>query len=426
MTTQTAESALRVENESLTGSGTASEARYVARQPIFDLRGRVHGYELLFRSGPVGGFSGDLDSATRQMLDNTVLFGLEKLSGNVLSFVNCTREALVGEFVKVLSPNQVVLEILENIEPDEELIHALKKQKAHGFRLALDDFLWKPELQPFVELADYIKVDLLQSGPLERRELFRRLAGRPVALLAEKVESMEDYHLTCSEGFRFFQGYYFCRPTLLENHKVPENRISQLELLATLQQSGFDVHRITRMVKRDAGITYRLLRLINSPMYGLQKEIGSVETALITVGESTFRRIVMLAVASELNAGGTGEILKMALVRARFCERAAGDFGLDANEQYLVGMFSVLPTMLRVPMESAIESLPLGNEIRSALMGDQCAERCALDWVEGVEQGDWRRCDAITRESNVAGSKLLEAYEAATQWAAALLSSAGV
>ncbi len=424
--TQPAELECNVESALSTNAEAVTDARYVARQPIFDQRGRVHGYELLFRQGPLGGFSGESDTATRMMLDNAVLFGVEKLSGNALSFVNCTREALVGRLVEVLSPHHVVLEILETIEPDAELIHALKKLKGLGFRLALDDFIWKPELQPLVELADYIKVDLLQSGPRERKELFRLLAGgnRPVAMLAEKVESMEEYHQACSEGFRFFQGYYFCRPTLIESRKVPENRISQLELLASLQENDYDPHRIAHQVKRDAGITYRLLRLINSPIYALQKEIGSVETALITVGELTFRRIVMLAVASELNAGGNEEVLRMALIRARFCERASSEFDLDPNEQYLAGMFSMLPTMLRVPMESAISILPLRNEIRSALVGEDIAERGPLNWVEAVETGDWTGCDAIASACGAESARLLEAHEAAQQWASALLSSA--
>jgi c-di-GMP-related signal transduction protein len=401
------------------------DARFVARQPIFDLRTRVHGYELLFRSGPTTAFSGDGDTATRLMLDNTVLFGMEQLAGSALSFVNCTREALVSQLVEVLPPNLAVLEILEFLEPEPVLIQALKKLKARGFRLALDDFAWRPELLPFVELADYIKVDFMQSGRRERAELKRRLGGRPLAMIAEKVETLDDYHIACEEGFSFFQGYYFCRPTLIENRAVPRNRITQLELLVALQESQYDVPRITQMVMRDPAITYRLLRLINSSVYAVQKEIRSVKAALITVGEKAFRNIVTLAITSELNAGGTAEVLRMAFVRARFCERASEVFNLDPNEQYLVGMFSLLPAMLNVSMEKILAALPLRNEIRAALMGEQAPERCPLAWMEAMEQGNWKHCDDIAERNDLDQRLLLEIAEEARKWAQSTLSFAG-
>jgi len=158
--------------------------RYVARQPIMDLRGRVHGYELLFRAGPEAAFRGDGDMATRTMLDNSVIFGLEKLTGGLPAFVNCTRESLVGEMVHVLPSGMTVLEILEDIEPTPELIDACRKLKSEGFRLALDDFIWKPGLEALVQMADYVKVDFIQTGILERQVLLRKLQGVTVALVA--------------------------------------------------------------------------------------------------------------------------------------------------------------------------------------------------------------------------------------------------
>lgn len=399
----------------------AGHARFVARQPIFDLRGRVHAYELLFRSGPANSFSGDGDAATRQMLDNAVLFGVENLSGGVLSFVNCTREALVHSFVEVLPPGLAVLEILETLEPEAELIDALKRLKAHGFRLALDDFIWRPELAPLVELADYIKVDFMQSGPRERKQLKHHLGGRPIALLAEKVETMDDYHRACSEGFTFFQGYYFCRPTVLKNKEIPANRLSQIELLAALQQKEFDLHRVTRMVMRDTAITFRLLRLVNSPAYAIRNEIRSVENALVTVGEKAFRRIVTLAIACELNSGGSEEALRVAFARAHFCGNASRLFKLDSDEQYLAGLFSLLPAMLKVPMETTLATLPLRQEIRAALLGSDVPERYPLAWIEAIEQGDWSLCDRIASLCNVEQSLLVDLSGEATRWADTIL-----
>ncbi|MGB7265431.1 MAG: EAL domain-containing protein, partial [Terracidiphilus sp.] len=298
------------------GSCSACEAeaesgiRYVARQPILDLRGKVHAYELLFRNGHEDAFRSNSDSATRIMLDNTVLFGLGRLTSGLPAFVNCTEEALTGNLVQVLPPGMTVLEVLEDIEPTAAVIDACRRLKAAGFRLALDDFAWKPGLQPLVELADYIKVDFAAMDRKERRELLGRLCGVTVALIAEKVETQEEFAEARDEGFTLIQGYYFCRPVLMENRKVPANRLSHVEILRVLQAESIDLNRLTRLVKRDASLTYRLLRLINSPVCAMQQEVRSVQAALIAVGEDAFRRMATLAIASELNEGQPMELLR--------------------------------------------------------------------------------------------------------------------
>jgi EAL and modified HD-GYP domain-containing signal transduction protein len=403
----------------------AGAMRYVARQPIMDLRGRVHGYELLFRAGREAAFRGDGDFATRQMLDNSVLFGLEKLTGGLPAFVNCTRESLVGEMVHVLPSGMTVLEILEDLEPTPELIAACRKLKSEGFRLALDDFTWKPELEPLVQMADYIKVDFIQTGFTERQSMIRQLGGAHVALVAEKIETQEEYNQACQEGFTLFQGYYFCRPALIESHKIPENSLSHIEIMQHLRGQTLDVRKLTTLLKRDPSLTYRLLRLVNSPMCAMRQEVRSIQAALLAVGEDTFRRVAMLAVASELNSGQPAEILRMAFVRGRFCELAAGIGELDSTEQYLLGLLSLLPAMLRLPMEQLAPSLPLRDEIREALLGKDTAERVLLHWLESHEYGDWEACDQVAHAHRLDQEFLVACYAEALLWAEAGISSAG-
>jgi EAL and modified HD-GYP domain-containing signal transduction protein len=395
----------------------AGGLRYVARQPILDLRGGVHGYELLFRAAPEAAFRGDGDLATRTMLDNTVMFGLEKLTGGLPAFVNCTREALTEDLVHVLPPGRTVLEILETLEPTPDLVDACRKLKSAGFRLALDDFIWHEKFAPLVELADYIKVDFSLTGAAERKLLLQRLRGLSVALLAEKVETQEEYKQACAEGFTLFQGYYFCRPTLLENRKVPANRLSQFEILQMMRSDSLDLRELTRVVKREASLTYRLLRLVNSPMCPMRQEVNSIEAALLAVGEDSFRRIATLAITSELNGDQPQEILRMTFVRARFCELAAERFGMDPTEQYLVGVVSLLPAMLRVPMQELTPALPLRNAIRLALEGAQNAERKLLAWVECHERADWDACDEVVRANRLNQDLLMSCYAEAMVWA---------
>ncbi len=391
--------------------------RYVARQPIMDKRGSVRAYELLFRAGPEAGYRGDGDLATRTMLDNTVLFGLDKLTGGLPAFVNCTRESLTEELVNVLPPGLTVLEILETLEPTPELIAACRRLKGLGFRLALDDFIWKPKFEPLIELADYIKVDLLLSGPAERSQLMERLKGVKVALLAEKVETQEQYKQACDEGFTLFQGYYFCRPVLMQNRKVPANRLWQLEILQMMRSDWLDLRALTSLVKRDPSLTYRLLRLVNSPMCAIRQEVSSIQSALLAVGEEAFRRIATLAITSELNGNQPIEILRMAFVRGRFCEKAARLCDLDETEQYLLGILSLLPAMLRIPMAELTPALPLRKEIRQALECTSSAERSLLGWLEFHERGDWSACGQAAEEKGLDEVELLRIYADAVLWA---------
>ncbi len=376
--------------------------------------------------GPKTAFRGDGDHATRTMLDNMVIFGLDKLTGGVPAFVNCTQESLIDERVRILSSGMTVLEILENLEPTPELIAACRKLKTSGFRLALDDFTWKPGFDPLVEMADYIKVDFLHTSAPERKNLLLRLRGVTVALVAEKIESQKEYKLACEEGFTLFQGYYFCRPMLLQNRKIPANRLSHIEILQALRSEVLDLHKLTKLLKRDASLTYRLLRLVNSPMCAIRQEVSSIQAALLAVGEDTFRHIAMLAIASEFNAGQPAEILRIAFVRGRFCELAAAGYALDPTEQFLLGMMSLLPAMLRLPMEELAPALPLRMEIRAALQGKANFERILLQWLESHEQGDWEMCDAIIRKNCLNADNVVLCYGEALVWAdAALQSTAG-
>ena len=391
--------------------------RYLARQPILDQHGRVRAYELLFReSGTRSTFTGDGEQASRTMLDNTLLFGLEQLTDGLPAFINCTAETLTSSFVSVLPTDKVVLEILEDVEPTQELIAACQELKAAGFRFALDDFLWRPELEPLIELAEIIKFDFLLTNADERRMILAQLGDSHHTLLAEKIESQEEFEQACSEGFTLFQGYYFCRPTLLKNRKIPANHLTLIEILQELNRESFDLHRLAQLVKRDAAITYRLLRLVNSPVCGLRQEVSSIEMAIMVIGEESFRRLATLAISSEMNAGQAPEVLRLAFERGRFCEQLAPLVRLDPAEQYLLGLLSLLPAMLRLPMESLLPSLPLSDELRDALLGRPTPARILLDWIESHEQANWANCDRILTQAKIKVADLVKAYTEALEW----------
>jgi EAL and modified HD-GYP domain-containing signal transduction protein len=391
-------------------------ARYVARQPILDVRGRVHAYELLYRKGTEVAFHGNCELAARTVLDNTVIFGLDAYTGGALAFVNCTAGTLTEDLVSVLPSDTAVLELLETVKPTAEVLDVCAKLKAQGFKLALDDFVWSPEMAPLVDLADYIKVDFLASDAEARKDLFRELKGKRAVLVAEKVETRQEYQVAKQEGFTLFQGFYFCHPELVKNRKVPANHLCHLEILRQLHSEPVDFDALADQVRRDESLTYRLLRLINSVGMAVREEVTSVHEAMVLLGENTFRRIATLAIATELNSSQPPEILKMAMVRGRFCELAAEPCGFIANEQYLLGMLGLLPAMLGVPMEELAPGLPLRKEIREALEGKANREGSLLQWLKLHERGNWIACEEIVEQIGVKQEEINTCYAEAVQW----------
>jgi EAL and modified HD-GYP domain-containing signal transduction protein len=404
------------------------EVRYVARQPILNLLGRVHGYELLFRNAPETVFNRDSDTAARTMLDNAVIFGLEMFTNGLPAFVSCTMEAVTEQLVHVLSPKLTVLAIPASLEQTTKLVESCRDLKDQGFRIALDGFPAKANLRALLNLADYIRVDLTQLDAEERQHL-RRINRASIVRVAAKVDTPADYQQACAEGFTLFQGNYFCHPVLLKKHKIPASRLFHFEIVKLLHHDPIDVHKVSQLVMRDASLTFRLLRLVNSPICAIQQEVRSIESAILIIGEDTFRRIVSLAVLSELNSDRPPEILQMALLRARFCELAAPLFDLDPNEQYLLGLLSLVPAMLCLPMEDLIPTLPLRDRVCEALQGSMNHERSLLSWMELHERGDWAACDDLV-EANRPGDQdstseqLIQFYAEAVIWAEAGVRSA--
>ena len=394
--------------------------RFVARQPILDRCGHVHAYELLFRSGRGSmAFDGDGDSATRTVLDDSLMFGLERMTGGLPMFVNCTRESLLEGLVQVLPPEHTVLELLETLEPDAALIDACRGLKAQGFRIALDDFHWSEAWQPLLDLADYIKIELSATTERSRAELRERIGNQHTQLILERVETQQEFAQALREGFTLFQGYYFCRPQMIEHQTVPPNRLIHLQIMQAVLKNPLPIKLVSSLVKREPSLTYRLLRMVNSPIYATRQVITSIEAALVMIGDEMFRRVALLATASELRGNQPSELLKMAFLRGRFCELAAPMKGYDPTEQYLLGLLSLLPAMLNVPMEAVATSLPLRRGVRQALLGDSNEERITLDWLEHYEMGQWQLCDELADSAELEENELAALHLQSMEWAEA-------
>jgi EAL and modified HD-GYP domain-containing signal transduction protein len=409
------------------GSEIATEertgvARYVARQPILNLRGRVHGYELLFRHGPEAISLGECDMGIGTMLDNAVIFGLEQFTTGRPAFISCDAEAITEKLVRVFPPAKTVLEIPASLEINSELVNACSELKLEGFQIALDDFFWSASAESLVSLADYIRVDFNRLDEVGREKL-PRVNGKSISIVAKRVETQEDYQKARSAGGTLFQGNYFCDPVVLKKTKIPPNRLTHFDILRQLHRDPIDVRQVSRLIMREVALTHRLLRLVNSPLYVTRCEVCSIETAIMIIGDQALRRIASIAILSEINADQPTEILHMALVRGRFCELASRFCSLNSPEQYLLGMFSMVPAMMRIPMEELIRSLPLRDQICNALLGEKNPERALLSWLELQERAEWEACDAIRDAIGQTHERLMLCYGEAVVWAQLALSS---
>jgi len=270
--------------------------RFVARQPIFDRAQNVFGYEILFRNGVEDYFNADPELAARTILDSSLLYGIETLCDNKRAFVNCTREVLFKDLITLLPPSQTVAEILETVEPEDRVIAACKRLKAAGYLIALDDFAPNDPRIPLCEFADIIKVDFRATRPEERAGMMRRFGSAKCKMLAEKLETPHEFHQARDMGFVYFQGYFFCRPEVVIGREVPASRLHYLRLLEMVCRSEIDMREFEKLLKQESSISYRLLRYLNSPVFGFALEIKSIRHAMAVLGEREMRRWVRLVV----------------------------------------------------------------------------------------------------------------------------------
>jgi c-di-GMP-related signal transduction protein len=398
--------------------------KFVARQPILDVRRNVIGYELLFRSGWENAFRGESDDATRQMLDNCMWMDIDALTSHTLAFINCTREALVGKLVTLLPPATTVLEILETVEPDRELIAACVALKAMGYRLALDDFLPRPEMQPLIDIATYIKVDFRLSDAAQRKQIHDLARGSGAILLAEKVEDQAEFDVAVSEGYQCFQGYFFCRPKIVADREIPPNRMNYLRLLVELTRNPLNLEELTRIARAEPSLLYRLLRLANSPMMAARSEVTSFLGAFMLVGEDRFRKLVSVAASGILGKDQPlAALISLTLERARFCELLAAQIGENTTEQFMLGMLSLVEAVLQVPMETIVKALPLRANAKAALLGEINPASLPLSLIRSFEKGAWGECSREALRMGVSEETLAGLYLEAVQWANEVIAS---
>lgn len=365
---------------------------FVARQPILDAHRRVFGYELLYRGGPGEvACDADLDQASARVLTDVIREGLDVLTGGRYAFLNAPRRVVMERFFTVLSPDGVVIELLETIEPDAEILEACRELRQRGYRLALDDFAWDERYRDLLALAEFVKVDLLATTPAERRDIIARAAPHQIRLVAEKVETDTAFREAREAGFTYFQGFFFSRPVILESRAIPASALRHVQLLGALNDASLGASQLAGLIKRDVALSFDLLRTVNSAAHGVRSPVHSIQEAVVLLGREPIRRWASVCLLAGIAGGGNPEAVSMSLVRARWCELLGAHLwgGEAASELFLCGMISMLDAILARSIEDIVAKLPVSPRVRDALCGFPSPWTSLLASIAAYERGEW-------------------------------------
>jgi c-di-GMP-related signal transduction protein len=376
----------------------------------------------LFRNGLENAFSGDINEATRATLDRSLLMGLDVLCDGRHAFVNCMKDTLIKGLVTLLPPASTVVEILEDVPADPDVMAACRNLKTAGYMIALDDYVAHDKREALTEIADIIKVEMQLTTEEERIDLIKRYGGKSCQMLAEKIETHDDFMRAREMGFVYFQGYFFRRPEMLDTHEMPANRMNYLRMLQEVSKPDLDISGLEKLIKSEASVCYRLLRYLNSSVFGFKSEIHSVRHALSILGEREVRRWVRLVAAVGAGEEKTSDLLLSALVRGRFGELLSSKVPHGESDLFLLGLLSLIDAMLEMPMASVLRMVPLDRETKAVLLGQASLLRPVYQLMLAHESGEWEAAGQLCASLHLESEEVAGLYWQAQQWAHAVSS----
>ena len=385
---------------------------FVARQPIFNRHKKIYAYELLFRSGESNDFPNiDGETATTSLLSSSFFtVGIDKIGAGKLVFINFTEDLLLNGTPLLFPPEKMMVEILEDVEPTPEIIDACKELKKKGYQLALDDFVYAKKFHELLQLSDIIKIDFRLTPLSEVEEMVGVLQQYGCKLLAEKVETHEEYTKALELGFDYFQGYFFSKPEVLKNKDLSSSQLSTMKLISEVNSADFDIDILVKYVSEDVSITYKLLTYINSAHFARVAPINSIRQAISFLGAKNFRSFVSLIATSKLADDKPNELIRSSIVRARFLELVGIELGRDGSQLFLLGLFSSIEAMLDQSLQNIIQKLSLSKDITAALVDRSGELFNFLRLVETYEAGNWVSFQYTLKKIQLADTKVSDFY----------------
>ncbi|MFC4700878.1 EAL and HDOD domain-containing protein [Glaciecola siphonariae] len=398
---------------------------YVARQAIYDTEKRVFAYELLFRDGVSNCFP-DIspDEATSSMLAESHLsVGVENISFNKPSFINFHQDTILYRFPSTLDPLNVVIEIVETVDVDSEFLKACEHIKNMGYKLALDDYDFAPHWDAMLPLVRYIKIESelldLENPHIARK--IQELKDLDKILIAEKVETMEEFERFKAAGFEYFQGYFLSKPEVVKHKNVEVSTTSIIELVGISSAQDFDFEKTTAVCEKDVGLTYKLMRFINNPMFNKRQRIDSLHHALRYLGAVELKKFIALLAIANLKGNKPADLIVSSLARAHFCKLMSQAMKLKENppSSYILGLFSHMDALLDMPMIDIMKSLPFSDEVKTALCETHTDSKLALQLriCMAFERADWAVIFELSQKADIKEPELFEMYYSAVKWA---------
>lgn len=400
---------------------------YTARQAILNRRQNVAAYELFFRDGPENFFPQNVDphEATSKLIGRTHFNkGLRPLTSGKLALINFSEESLLKLLPMLIPKEDVLIEILETVTPSTAVYNACVELYRAGYRLVLDDFIYKPQWKRFLKLVKMIKFDI-RLTPLDSIAplVTKLLENSNIKLLAEKVETREEYLEARQLGFHFFQGYYFCQPEMHQSHEVESNELLLFAIYKETLGQYLNYKAIGNLLEQDSNLTYKLLCYINSGGFPLRTQITSVKQALTYLGDTQLRSLLSLFVTAILASKKPAELTKMCVIRAKFCElvvkKNTSDITLTESA-FLTGMFSLLDAILDLPIEKVLERLPVSQNIKETLLDSQDKSQTpnsmALRAIKLLESGSWYLAEREADKLQLTAKILDQYYQEAITW----------
>lgn len=401
---------------------------FIGRQPIFNLHEQVVAYELLYRNKDGKSFPIiDSDAATVDVLVNSfVNIGIDEVSKGRPCFVNFTYNLLMGPLTDYLVPSRIIVEVLEDVPITVELIERLHELKQRGFKIALDDFVMDEKVHVYDELfayVDYIKVDFLSSSLLERMEIEEKVKTKfpHIKLLAEKVETRNQFEVAKHSGYILFQGYFFEQPELIRSTDIPANTLQYFQILALLRDEEPNINKLAESIERDISVSYKLLQLINKSTKRTKSKIRSIKQAILMLGLSELRKWIYLLAMREMNSRNKtdvfNELMRASLFRAKVCEKVARlKYQQNFSEYFLIGLFSLIDSLLRRPMHMILQQLPFSEEIAETIGGGNTEMTPYLQFSIALSKSDWERVEMFAEKLGLSKEAVIQIQVEAEEW----------
>jgi EAL and modified HD-GYP domain-containing signal transduction protein len=392
---------------------------YIARQPILTRDQKVYGYELLFRDSNSNSFPNiDPNEATSKLLLEQHLLGdIQTLCMGKQAFINFHARTLLNDFPSFLNARTVWVELLETVGVDAPLLEACSSTTSKGYRIALDDHDFDGQWDPVIPMINMVKVDIQEQG-LNLESKIRFFKEKGISLLAERVETYDEFERCLELGFDYFQGFFFEKPQVVQQKSLSPNRISKLTLLSEVHKKELDLNTIRQIIEQDLSLTYSLLKLVNSALYGGRKKIENIQHALVYLGDAEIRRFVTLVVLANVSAGQPEELTIKSVTRARFMELVTVEILNEKHRSsaFLAGMLSLLDIILGVSMDDVLKQLPLSSEITKGLKSREGVWGYLLQMTEIYERGEWDALDKHPLKQKLNGTDIGQLYIDASQW----------